>query len=318
MKLRKMLNLIRNENMKLYGRVGTWFMIGLLCIAIIGVGIILKTTSKAAVDADWKENLRKQNENYKTTISQMSDIEATKSEYTKMIKINEYRIEHNIPPTEDKSIWGFTDGAASLISLISLFTIIIGAGMVASEFSEGTIKLLLIRPSRRWKILLSKYASTLMTSLSMLLILFAVSLIVGGLFFGFKGVSDPYLSYSNGAVKEVNMVGHIFSVYGYNCVNLIMMGTFAFMISTVFRNSAIAIGLSIFLMFTGNTLVQLLSKYNWVKYILFANTNLRMYTDGVPPIKGMTLEFSVVVLIAYFLIFNLISWLGFSKRDVAA
>jgi ABC-2 type transport system permease protein len=152
----------------------------------------------------------------------------------------------------------------------------------------------------------------------MLIILFAVSFIAGGLFFGFKGVSVPYLSYSNGAVKEVNMVGHILSVYGYNCVNLIMMGTFAFMISTVFRNSSIAIGLSIFLMFTGTTLVQLLSKYSWVKYILFANTNLRMYTDGVPTVKGMTLEFSIVVLIAYFLVFNLISWFGFSKRDVAA
>lgn len=318
MKLSKMINLIRNENMKLYGRVGTWVMIGLLSLAIIAAGIIIKTISKTTADTNWKQTLRAQNESLKTTMSQMADIGTTKGEYTKIIKVNEYRIKHDIPPTEDKSLWGFTDGAATLVSLISLFTIIIGAGMVSSEFSEGTVKLLLIRPSRRWKILLSKYISTLMTSLLMLLILFTLSFIVGGLLFGFNGVSDPYLSYSSGTVKEVSMVGHIFGVYGYNCVDLIMMGTFAFMISTVFRNGAMAIGLSIFLMFTGTTLVQLLSRYNWVKYILFANTNLRMYTDGVPPVKGMTLEFSIVVLISYFLIFNIISWLGFSKRDVAA
>jgi ABC-2 type transport system permease protein len=318
MKLNRMLNLIRNENMKLYGRIGTWVMIGLLTLAIIGAGVIIKTTSKSTANTGWKESLRQQNEDLTAQMSQMPDIEAAKGELTKTIKVNEYRIEHNIPPVENKSLWGFADGAASLISLISLFTIIIGAAMVAGEFSEGTVKLLLIRPSRRWKILLSKYISTLLTSLFMLIILFVISFIVGGILFGFNGVSDPYLSYSNGAVKEVNMVGHIISLYGYNCVSLIMMGTFAFMISTVFRNSAIAIGLSIFLMFTGSTLVQLLSKYNWVKYILFANTNLQMYTDGVPPVKGMTLGFSAAVLIAYFLVFNLISWLGFAKRDVVA
>lgn len=316
--MNKMLNLVRNENMKLYGRIGTWVMIGILSLVIIGAAIIIKNTSKSAADTNWKDNLRQQNEGLKTTMSQMANIEATKGEYTKIIKINEYRIEHDIPPVIDKSVWGFADVAASLISLISLFTIVIGASMVASEFSEGTIKLLLIRPSRRWKILLAKYISTLMTSLLMLLLLFILSFIVGGLLFGFNGVADPYLNYSNGVVKEVNMIGHIFTVYGYNCVNLIMMGTFAFMISTVFRNNAIAIGLSIFLMFTGTTLVQLLSKYSWDKYILFANTDLRMYTDGVPPVKGMTLEFSIIVLIVYFLVFNLISWFGFSKRDVAA
>ncbi|WP_250817488.1 ABC transporter permease [Clostridium swellfunianum] len=313
-----MLNLIRNENLKLYGRIGTWVMIGLLTLAVIGSGIIVKTTSKTMTAPNWKEDLRKQNEDLQTTISQMENIEATKGEYTKMIKINEYRIEKDIPPARDNSLWGFASGASSLISLISLFTIIIGAGMVASEFSEGTIKLLLIRPSRRWKILLAKYISTLITSLIMLIILFIVSFIAGGILFGFGGVSDPYLSYSNGAVKEVNMVAHIFSVYGYNCVNLLMMATFAFMVSTVFRNSSLAIGISIFLMFTGSTLVQLLSKYNWVKFILFANTNLRMYNDGVPPVKGMTLQFSIAVLLTYFIVFNAISWVGFSKRDVAA
>jgi ABC-2 type transport system permease protein len=75
---------------------------------------------------------------------------------------------------------------------------------------------------------------------------------------------------------------------------------------------------SLFLMFTGNALVNLLSKYTWVKYILIANTNLMVYTDGTPVVKGMTLTFSLLVLAAYFIVFNVISWLVFIKRDVAA
>lgn len=318
MKLNKMFNLIRNENMKLYARISTWIMIGLLVAMIIGVGVLTKVMTKNVSNTNWKEDLKNQNESYKATISQMADIKATKDQYTSKIKVNEYRIEHDIPPIDITTLWGFSASSASLISIISLFTIIIGAGMVASEFSDGTIKLLLIRPSNRAKVLLSKYISTLLATILMLAILFIVSFIVGGVLFGFDGVTLPHVVYSNGSVKEVTMVGHIFTLYGYNCVSLIMMATLAFMISTVFRNNSLAIGISIFLMFTGSSIVQFLSRYSWVKYVLFANTDLNMYIEGTPLVDGMTLTFSIVVLIVYYIIFNAISWLGFMKRDVAA
>ena len=114
------------------------------------------------------------------------------------------------------------------------------------------------------------------------------------------------------------MLLHIFTTYAYACVKSLMMVTFAFMISTVFRNNSLAVGISLFLMFTGGLLVTLLSKYTWVKYVLFANTDLTVYTDGIPVVKGMTYNFSLLVLAAYFIIFNVISWLVFNKRDVAA
>lgn len=317
MKLLKMVNLIRNENMKLYSRISTWVMIGLLILIVIGAGLATKFAVKSTENTDWKASLKTQNETYKTQIEQIGGIKTSRDTFEQAIKINEYRIEKDIPPVNNISLWGFVANCAGSISFIALFTIIIGAGIVASEFADGTIKLLLIRPTRRWKILLSKYITTLLSAIFMLIILFVFSFIFGGILFGFGSVSQPYLSYSNGTIREVSMVGHVFTLYGYNCVNLIMMATFAFMISTIFRNSSLAIGLSIFLMFTGNTIVTFLAQYDWVKYILFANTNLRMYSDGIPLVEGMTLGFSIIVLVVYFVIFNVISWLGFSKRDVA-
>ena len=98
---------------------------------------------------------------------------------------------------------------------------------------------------------------------------------------------------------------------------MLMMVTFAFMISTVFRNSALAIGMGVFLMFTGDIIVLVFSEYSWVKYILFANLDLSQYFDGVPFLKGMSLTFSIVVLTLYFLIFNFISLTTFIRRDVS-
>ncbi|HBP63846.1 MAG TPA: hypothetical protein DD730_06160 [Desulfosporosinus sp.] len=235
----------------------------------------------------------------------------------KDIKTNNYRIEHNLPPTEGRTLWGSVTQTTGLISLVSLLSIIISAGIVAGEFITGTIKLLIIRPLNRWKVLLSKYVTVLLFAFGGLLILFSASFLVGGLFYGFSGANQPYLSYINGNVTEVNMVRHIFTTYVYACVDLLMMVTFAFMVSTVFRNNALAVGTSIFLLFTGNVLVSLLSKYNWVKYVLFANTDLTQYAKGEPIVKGMTLTFSFIVLIVYFMIFIAISWIFFSRRAIS-
>jgi ABC-2 type transport system permease protein len=80
-----------------------------------------------------------------------------------------------------------------------------------------------------------------------------------------------------------------------------------------------ATGLSIFLLFMGGTITSLIaSRYDWAKYILFANTDLTQYFDGIPLVKGMTVGFSVFMLLIYFFVFQLLAFRVFTKRDVAA
>jgi ABC-2 type transport system permease protein len=95
--------------------------------------------------------------------------------------------------------------------------------------------------------------------------------------------------------------------------------TFAFMLSTVFRSSSLAIGLTIFLLFTGNALVELLRHFDvyWGRYLLYANSELTQYLGGNQVLfKGMTPGFSIAMLSIYFLLFNFLSWLCFIKRDI--
>jgi ABC-type transport system involved in multi-copper enzyme maturation, permease component len=316
MKLLNMLNLVRNENMKLFKKLGTKVMMLLLILFVLAAAIIIKVNVKSNND-NWKTNLQQQNVQYKQELDGSANQDSAK--YAKRAYAeNQYRIDHDLPPILNNSLWGFVDGAASLVSLITIFAIIMGSGMVADEYNQGTIKLLLIRPSKRWKIMLSKFISVLLAIIAMLLILFVSSFLIGGIVFGFNGAGQPYLSYANNKIVEVSMVGHLFSTYGLDCVALFMMLSFAFAISNISRNGAMAIGISIGLYFAGSMIVGILSKFDWVKYILFANTDLNQYFDGVPIVKGMTLGFSVTVLCVYFIAFVIISWVGFCKRDVAA
>jgi ABC-2 type transport system permease protein len=217
------------------------------------------------------------------------------------------------------SLWmSVNDLVNGLYGLVIIFTIIVAAEIVAGEFSWGTIKLLLIRPARRAKILLSKYIAVLLFSIVLNIVSFVTAYLISGILFGFSPGEPMPMEFPSGIVQDRNTFGYVLGTIGYNFIDLIMIMTFAFMISTVFRSSSMAIGFSLFFMFMGTSIVYGLSRYEWVKYILFANMDLRRYIEGTPLVEGMTMGFSVTMLAIYFVVMNLLSWLIFAKRDIAA
>jgi ABC-2 type transport system permease protein len=313
-----LLRLIQNENMKIYLRPATWVMYGILITLLIIVGLVTKFLLGDATNENWQEAVIAQNVQNQMIVDQGGMPSAALDHYQREIVLNEYRIEHDIPPVETKSFWGYMLSTVNLISVVTMFTIIVAAGIVAGEFTWGTIKLLLIRPASRSKILLSKYLATFIFAISMLVGLVIFAMGIGALLFGVSTFTQPHLFFEAGQVVERNMFSHLFMLYSLSSVELLMMVTFAFMISTIFRSSSLAIGLALFLMFTGSQLVFILSQYEWVKYILFANTYLTQYIEGTPLVEGMTMTFSIMMLAIYFIIFNVLSWVIFQKRDVAA
>lgn len=291
-----------------------------IVLAGLIIGLAALTNSfddvKKYSDTNWKEELQKENQELLEENSEVEDEDDFIIEMnSEIIAKNNYYLENNIKP--NYSGWHFALDTADMLSIVSLLTIIVAAGIVANEFRWGTIKLLLIRPISRTRILLSKYVSVLLFALVTSIFMFLFSWIVGVIFFGIGEANPHMVVEQNGGFANISIIKEIVSTYGYGMVNLVMMATFAFMISVAFRNSSLAIGLAIFLMMAGNSIVGFFMEREWVKYLLFANTNLKQYADGAPLIEGMTLSFSVTVLIVYYLIFMILSWLVFTKRDVA-
>ena len=322
------MNLVANEWMKLFKRVSTYIMLAFVVIIVIGVGSIIKYSEvKYSEDAsvNWevqmKENLVFSKQELES-IKDDKDMATYRETLERNIAIDEYRLEHNIPPSdaEDKNVWLFLNDMVGVIDFLSIFTIIVAAGIVANEFSNGTIKLLLIRPVSRVKILVSKYISVMLFSALLVGLAFILSFIVGVLLFGFGDVG-PELLYRDGTVVEMNRLTYAMLYFSLSSVGLIMLTTMAFMISTAFRNSSLAIGISIFLLLMGSAFTALLSMvFDGVKYILFANLDLMGYITGnqVFDFDGGSLTFSLVILAVYFVLFHIIAFLFFTKRDVAA
>jgi ABC-2 type transport system permease protein len=321
-----MFNLIKNEWMKIFKRVGTYVMIGLILIIVAGSGAFTKyaesvSDNEPAGQQDWKKELQVQTDETKKMLKESPEMNKTlQDNYKREIAINEYRIKNDLSPyVEEESVWTFVEFNANFVTFAGLFTIIVAAGIVASEFTWGTIKLLLIRPISRTKILLSKYLTVLIFGITLLVILFGFSTLLGFILFG-GGENVPHLVYVDGQVEEKSLVQYLINTYLLKSIDIIMMATMAFMISAVFRSSSLAIGISLFLLFMGGTATTFIAmKYDWAKYSLFANTDLTQYTGAFTPmIDGMTMGFSIMMLLIYFIIFILLAFVIFNKRDVAA
>lgn len=278
-------------------------------------GIIKWDQTQHPQNATWQQTQEQQLKAFQQQLGHGELSSDEENYYKTQIQMINYRLENDVAPASDGTFWSWLVGSKNLMSLITLFTIIVGAGIIANEFSRGTIKLLAIRPITRGTILYSKYVTTILYALVLMGLLFVTSVIAGFLLFPFEDAT--YLTIIQGNVIEHSMLLEVFKWYLYSGTDLIIMMTIAFVIATVFRSSSLAIGLSIFLLFTGKQVVMLLQSYSWAKYILFANSDFTQFLNPFPFVEGLTPLFSVGVLAVYLVIFHLLTYFVFTKRDIA-
>lgn len=327
------LQLLINELIKVYIRKSIWIMYGILGVLIIGFGILdmnLDDYDETKYSNDnWREIMLEENEKihaeYESIHQKVAEGEEDVfylGDSIDTVYRNEAYLAYDIQPTK-YGAWQFTAESAALLSLVTFITIIIASGIVANEFRWGTIKQLLIRPIRRTTILASKYVAVLLFALFTLLFVMIVAWLTGAILYGFDYPSDYMLVYnyqddSDSLYYMLVPIGkELLSSYGYKLVNLVMMATFAFMISSIFRTSSLATGLAVFFLMGGNIIVGIFQNRPFAKYILFANTDLKQYETGNVWIEGMSLSFSIKVLIVYYLLFILLAWVFFVKRDIS-
>ena len=303
---------VRNEWMKLWAKKGTWIMLVLLAVVIIGFATIEKVYE---VRNDTAENWRDQvNENismYKTWLEEGDDSAA------EQIAILEYQLENDVSSgyvTTFSDIFSF---GGDMIVLVTVFAIVVAAGIVSSEFGTGTIKMLLTRPVQRWKILLSKLVTVVLFGFTLYVVGLVLSALMGVILFG-TGSSVEVLMV-DGVIKEVSPWSVMFEGMLLSFGDFFMSIIFAYLIGSLFKSSSLAVGITLIFMLMGSTIIMMLSRFEFTKYIWLTHTDLTQHMDGrITNVEGITLGFSLTVLAVYAAIFLVITFVSFQKRDVTA
>ena len=218
----------------------------------------------------------------------------------------------------DTNFWKAFMITPSLISFIGVLMVVIAGGSVASEFSQGTIKFLLINPVKRWKILMAKYFTCISIGYIMIAVMYIIFIPVNGIINGFGDLSASYIYVKSGEVQQMSSFLYVAREYLTNSVEIVVISTMSFAISSLVRSSALAIGISVFAMFAGNTITALLSQLNqdWARYLIFSNVDLVGISQGNTLFPQQTVGFAICVIVAHMAVFILTAWDGFTKKSV--
>ncbi|MBC2146544.1 ABC transporter permease subunit [Listeria booriae] len=216
--------------------------------------------------------------------------------------------------------------------LVALFSIVIASSVVASEFSFGTIKLLLIRPYKRWEILLSKYIVVMLYAVALALFTLLITYLISGVLTSFgsltQDVSDIIPTYSeNGDILNTGLtaINALSTQLGFFLVELIFSMSIAFMVSSLLRSQALAVGIGLFLLFinsiAGGITLMLAEKFEWFKYIFVTPLyyiNMNSNAMGNMEINsGLSTGLAIGILAVYYVVFMALSFIFFQKRDVS-
>jgi len=273
---------------------------------------------------NWKEEVEQEIEGIQFELSNGDIDDSYREHLESQLKVKQEILKNNINPKKITNWDYMKDIVIGITSLVTLFSVIIASGNIAAEYSDGTIKQLLIRPHKRWKILLSKYITINLYSLFLLFVLIVSGYIIGSILFengsfSEKTVIETYIQ--GGQDPIITTVGAQF-VKGILLYlpSLLIINTISFMLSTLFKNQSLAVGVGIFVLFLnsvlGAILFSLLDRYEWFKYIIFPHLDLQIYLYGNNYYDLLTLPFSLTILAVYYIIFMVLTFTYFQKRDI--
>lgn len=312
-----MSGLIANESMKIYSRKLTLILLLLLVAITIGASVMGKINSTNTNTENWRAETTQLVQQYEERLKITELSPTLRADAENKLKIAEYRLANNIP-TPPNNPWSALLTFSGLVEMVIIFAIVIAADMVAGEYTGGTMKLLLIRPHSRTKILFSKFIAVALFSVVMLAILVVCAYATNALFYGVGDIhtTDLFLN-QQGQIVQQNVVMQVIKMYGLSIFPIMGYVTLALAVSTVLRNSALSVGISLFIMIVGNSMIEATAKMEWLKYLPFANSDISLYIFHLPARPEMTLSFSISVLLVYIFALSLISWIVFKKRDVS-
>lgn len=324
-----LLALVHNEMVKVW-RKRRFAVIVLILFILIPVFVYaqLKITQNSLekFKGDWRAELQTRITDNTRSLGSDRIPEEWKKWRRALVQQLQYYLDHDINPNTPNAVTftrGFMDNAVSMF--IPLMVLAIASDLVSGERSTGTIKMLLTRPVRRWRILLAKLIA-LTLYVSLIIVTTAVlCYLISGLVFGYQGWTEPVFTgfrvsgadVDTSAVHAIPQYMYLFMQAGLIWFSMMTVAALSLMVSVLVRSTAASFVTMMAAIIAGSILVNMASSWHSAKYLFNVNLGLTAYLQGTPPpIEGMTLGFSLTVLGIWSVAGLIVSFVAFTKQDI--
>lgn len=265
-------------------------------------------------------------------------------EVQERITTNNYLISNNLTSNKYASVFtatkssGESVGAFDLVYfgleicsfIILIFCVVLAAGMIAGEQTNGTLKVLATRPFSRGKILTSKILATLIFGIIFIIFSALVLFITGFAMYGLD--MTPILAVFNASSAFIISPIWLILIYiALMIVKILFYVLLATMISTVFRSNVGAVAVSIFIYFLTALFAVLFTSSSWYAFIPFAGIDLFKFFGGAfasdlsnplsiafssPMFFNSNFVVSIVMVLASMAIMTILSYTVFKRREI--
>ncbi|HEX7153819.1 MAG TPA: ABC transporter permease [Thermoanaerobaculia bacterium] len=321
-----LLPLVQNETLKLIRRRRFMIVVTIMFVILLLVSYSQYRQLRETRNANWRAELQERIARAENRLRRGRINETWARSMRAEIRRLQFYLDRGInpeAPTAPLVTRSFANAAGFL--LLPLLIAVLGSDIVSAENAEGTDKLLLTRPVRRWKILTAKLTTLWMFS--------SITLITGGLlaylvtapvlpaigwdtpmYNGFQLGGDS-LNLEN--IRELPLWKDALIVYGLEWYALMCVASISLMLSVIFKSSAASIGTMLASLIGGTILTRVSPDWTAGKYLFVSALPLAdYYTGQAPPYEGMSMTFCIVLLGGWAVGALIVAYTLFTKRDV--
>ncbi|MFF5131536.1 ABC transporter permease [Streptomyces syringium] len=205
----------------------------------------------------------------------------------------------------------FASLAATLPFFLPMAVGVVAGDAVAGEAGSGTLRYLLVAPAGRSRLLLAKYASTLVFCLTATLVVAVSALTVGMLLFPVGDVtliSGTQISFGEGLLRAVVIAGVV-------AASLVGMAAVGLFVSTLTNSGIAAMATTVGLLITAQILDQF-PQLHAVQPYLFPHYWLSFADLLREPVYWEQLQRNLSLQALYAAVFGSAAWARFTTKDI--
>jgi len=322
----EMIPLIQNETLKVLRRKRFAVVVAILFAILALVTYSQYRLLQRRVNANWRAETQQRIAFMQNRLRRGQLAETWQKSMRAEINRLQFYLDHDIEPDKPTAplfVRNFANVAGIL--LLPLLIAVLGSDIVSAENAEGTDKLLLTRPVRRWKILTSKLVTLWIFATLTLLCGGILCYVISAPFLPSGGWAAPtFTGFQIGrttvqleSVRQLPLWKDALIAFGLEWFALICVASISLMLSVLFKSSAAAIGTMLASLIGGTILTRVSPDWTAGKYLFVSALPLADYYAGAPtPYEDMTMTFCITLLAAWAIGTTIVSYVIFTQRDV--
>lgn len=321
-----LLPLVENESLKIIRRRRFTIIVAILIAILSVVAWSQKRQLERSKSRNWRAEVQQRIAAHENMLRRGRMNPAWANSIRAENRRLQFYLDHEIDPDRPTApMLVRTFATISGFLLLPLLIAALGSDVVSAESAEGTDKLLLTRPVRRWKILTSKVLALYMFTTLTLLAGAVLAYLISSTLLDPRGWTAPtftgfQLTGDNLDFKEIRQLPvwrDTIIAYGLEWYAILCVASIALLLSVLFKSSTASMGTMLAMLIGGTIVTRISPDWTAARYFFVSGLPLAAYYSGEPPpYDGMSLAFCMGLLGAWAAGALIVAYVIFMRRDV--